>query len=419
MSFTRTLAVIAALIGIVTCAGTAKAGDWKEVTEAGTLHVKNPGTPAEPPMTIELEELYRLGGDTDDPDQIFGVISQVRVDGDGNAYLLDSQLNEVRKFSPGGEFIEVLGREGEGPGEFRNPNGLMRLPNGNWGIMQTAPGRIAQISPDGEPLSDYPIPSAEGGGFIVLRGGNTSDDMLFLTLQRNAPGDGKFTMAISLAAVDAEGKEVASFTEDTRELVFAEPVIDEEVWDTFDRRWAPMADGRVFAVLRNGDYAINVWNPDGSLDRIVERAYTPLPRTSDEIDRTKEIYKRFTAQLPNATIKVSDNAPAVQNIFARNDGSIWVLTGRGARQMPDGAIGTFDVFSPEGHFVRQVSLIGEGDPMTDQYLFEGDRLFVITGFLDAAMNAFTQGGADDEVDEYAEPLEVICYSLDDDAIAMR
>ena len=371
-------------------------------------------------MTVELEEAFRLGGDTDDDDQIFGVITQVRTDDEGNTYLLDSQLNEVRVFSAEGEFVEVLGREGEGPGEFRNANQLMRLPNGNWGIMQAAPGRIAQISADGEPLSDYPIPTGEAGGFVVLRGGNASADNLFLTLQKNQPGEGMFTMAITLTACDDQGNELTSYVSTERELVFADPVIDEEIWDTFDRRWGPTVDGRIFAVLRNSTYAINVWNVDGSLDRIIEREYTPLARTQEEIDETTEIYERFTAQLPNAKIKISDNAPSIANIYARNDGSIWVLSGRGASQQPEGALGTFDVFSPEGHFVRQVTLIGDGDSQRDQFLFEKDRLFVITGFLDAAMNAFAAGGSDDdEEEEYVEPLEVICYKLDDEALAMK
>jgi hypothetical protein len=239
-------------------------------------------------------------------------------------------------------------------------------------------------------------------------------------MQKNAPGEGKFTMAISLVAVDGEGKQVAEYHADTRELVFADPVIDEDVWDTFDRRWAPLPDGRVFAVLRNSAYAINVWNADGSIDRIIEREYTPLARTAEEVEEVAEIYRRFSAQLPNARIEVSETAPAVQSIFARDDGSIWVLTGRGAHELPEGTLGTFDVFSPDGRFARQVTLRGEGDPDRDQYIFERDRLFVITGFLDAAMSAFAGGDSDEEAeDEYVAPLEVICYKLDDEAVAMK
>jgi hypothetical protein len=417
-----TIAALTALAILVTLPLAADASDWKgeEVTTEGVLHVQNPGSPIEPPMTIELDEVYRLGGYSDDPDQIFGVITMVRSDADGNAYLLDSQLNQISIFSPTGEFVDVLGREGEGPGEFRNANGFYRLPNGNWGIMQLAPGRIAQLSPEGEPMSDYPLPSADAGGFIVLRNGNASDDYVFLTMQKNQPGEGKFSMAISLVAIDDEGNVVSEYHADTRELVFADPVIDENVWDTFDRRWAPMADGRVFAVLTNSDYTIKVWNPDGTVDRIIEREYTPLERTAEEIEEVKEIYRRFTAQVPNARIEVSDMAPVVQNIFTRHDGSIWVLTGRGANEQPKGTLGTFDVFDPDGRFVRQVTLKGEGDPERDQYIFEGGRLYVITGFLDAAMNAFAApSGEEDADEEEAKPLEVICYELDDEAVAMK
>jgi hypothetical protein len=46
----------------------------------------------------------------------------------------------------------------------------------------------------------------------------------------------------------------------------------------------------------------------------------------------------------------------------------------------------------------------------DAYLFEGQRLYVLKGFMDAAMSA--QGGAADEAtEEDAEPMAVICYAL--------
>jgi hypothetical protein len=80
-------------------------------------------------------------------------------------------------------------------------------------------------------------------------------------------------------------------------------------------------------------------------------------------------------------------------------------------------VGVFDVFDAEGRFVRQVALQGEGDPLEDGYFFVGDRFFVVTGFLDAAMAA--QGAALEEDEEEPLPMEVICYRLDGDVVALK
>ena len=49
-------------------------------------------------------------------------------DDDGNIYLLDSQLSEVKVFSPDGEPLKTLSREGDGPGEFRALSSVHVLP---------------------------------------------------------------------------------------------------------------------------------------------------------------------------------------------------------------------------------------------------------------------------------------------------
>ena len=78
--------------------------------------------------TVGLTELWRIGGDTDDDAEFFGVLSQITTDEAGNVYLLDRQLTEVKVFSPDGEYLNTIGREGEGPGEFRRPSDLFITP---------------------------------------------------------------------------------------------------------------------------------------------------------------------------------------------------------------------------------------------------------------------------------------------------
>jgi hypothetical protein len=403
--------VVAACVLSAAGAGLAAAGEWKgQVAQKdGVSYVMNPNEPMEAPVTIQLEENWRIGGDTDSEDEFFGVISRVATDKSGNIYLLDSQLNEVKVFGPDGSYVNTIGREGEGPGEFRRPQDMFFLPDGNLGVLQLAPGRIVMLTPGGEPAGDYPLAPKEAGDTPILIGGRLMGDHLVLVLNENNLQEGKIDITRCLAMFDSEGKEVKRLHEEVRTMEFASSIIDEKVWSTFDRRWDAGNDGTVYAVTQFPDYEIKVWNKDGSLKHVIARAYPHLKRDQAEIDRVRGIFEAFTRQVPNAQIKVSEFDQDIASLHPRDDGTLWVLSADGSRKQPKGSLGVFDVFSREGRFVRRITLMGEGDPMQDGYFFVGDRLYVVTGFLDAAMAA--QGGGSEDSEGEADPMAVISYQL--------
>ncbi|MBD3222661.1 hypothetical protein GF314_15610, partial [bacterium] len=96
-------------------------------TAATVATVENP---AEAPTheTWTLREAWRVGAD--EADVLLGQIAVLRGGPDGEVYALDSQLAEIQVFGPGGEFRRTLGREGEGPGEFRQPTNLFWTDDG-------------------------------------------------------------------------------------------------------------------------------------------------------------------------------------------------------------------------------------------------------------------------------------------------
>ncbi len=420
-SFVLRFMLFAAMgVALVTAASSpARAGAWKgkEVTQEGALHVMNPATPMNDPVTLAPEELWRIGGNTDNEDEFFGVISQALIDDDGNVYLLDSQLSEIKVFDADGNFLRVIGREGEGPGEFRGATGMTFLPDGNIGVVQLAPGRIVMLSPEGDPAGEHPLPTTDDGGAIFLIGAGSTNKYLVLAYMKNKFADGIFDQNRILACVADDGTEKAQLHSEMRTINFANPVIDEEIWDTFDRRWRTSPDGRIFAVTVHSDYQVDVWNQDGTIDRVIEREYERLPRKAEDKEFVKGIYEAFTRQIPNVNIKVDDNWTDILGIYPRQDGTLWVMSSRGGVDQPDGTIGVFDVFDKQGRYMTRVTLKGQGDPQQDGYFFVGDRLFVVTDFLQAAMAA--QGGGTDatmDEEEEPEPMAVICYRLDTSAI---
>src|SRR4029079_9075174 len=86
-------------------------------------------------VTPPFQEAWRL----DDDDVLIGLPVDVQIGKQGRIYILDGKLLDVKVFSAEGDFIESLGRQGDGPGEFRNASAISFLPDGSVGVAQAYP----------------------------------------------------------------------------------------------------------------------------------------------------------------------------------------------------------------------------------------------------------------------------------------
>jgi len=73
---------------------------------------------------------------------------------------------------------------------------------------------------------------------------------------------------------------------------------------------------------------------------------------------------------------------------------------------------TYDVFDPEGHFVRQIEIACEGDGRFDDLFFLGeDRFLLVTKAYEAAMSL--RGTPLDLAESDPGAMEVICMQRED------
>jgi len=415
------LAVFVAVVVVI--AARAEAGEWQgKVTPgaAGAKTMANPATGFVAPVTSKLPEMWRLGGDSEDEDEFFGVISDIDIDTQGNVYLLDSQLSTVKIYNKDGELLRSIGREGEGPGEFRRPISMFFTKDDKAAVIQMMPGKIVLLTKEGAPAGDHPIPQAPDGGFQLIQGGDSrgGNIVLFMGRQQFDQAAGKWSRTSFIASVDPAGKQVAEYTSKTNEISMAAALMDDAAWDTFERRWEVGPDGKVYACNSYDNYEVTVYDKSGKVEKTITREYKHVPRSAEEKDFMNRMFSHWAKMIPNCTVTINDMNKDIENIYLRDDGSLWVLSSTGARNLAKGTLGTFDVFNPEGQFVKQVTLQGQGNPLEDLYVFEKDRLYVVTSFLQAAMSAQGVQGLYDEAEE-PEPMAVICYKLEGDVIAAR
>jgi hypothetical protein len=390
-----------------------QAATWegKEVDKDGVPHMMNPATPIEEPTALQLTQRWEVGGDDDD-ELFFGVLTQITSDDKGNIYVLDAQLSEVFVFTPAGEYIRSIGREGEGPGEFRRPSDLFITPSGNVAVMQRMPGKIVLLTPDGDPIGNHALPETDG--MRMFSGGRRAGDDVVLSAQQMRRTDGGFEIKSSLIRVNTDGEQLATYAErtDTRDMANME--MDEKTFGRGALVWSTDPNGRVNTSEDFDTYHIDVWAADGTLERVIERDYESRVRTDEEKKRSmpRVRIRRRGGRAQQMNIKMSDTDRDIQQLYPRGDGSLWVLASRGAFDADDKTIATFDVFDSEGRFINQITLRGDGDFVDDGFHFVGDRLFVVKG-LRTAFDAMV-GGADEDAEPVAdpEPMSVICYGLD-------
>ena len=192
---------------------------------------------------VQLREVLRLG-DPGDPGTI-GSRPEITHTAAGR-YVVASVENrgQLLVFDSDGAFLETVGGNGDGPGEYRVPGRMRPGSDGGLRILDLVNRRITHLSPDGGLLETTDIRSLHGLDFVTLAAG-----------ERHAvSGFGQIDDVLSATTeiVDGDGVRVASLG--------AVPVASWVV--NFFR--APVAldgQGRVWTT-RAGEYAFEAWDPE-------------------------------------------------------------------------------------------------------------------------------------------------------------
>jgi hypothetical protein len=162
---------------------------------------------------LSLTEDVRLGS-VEDPDRGFSRVGGITVARDGRVYVLELTDRQVRVFGPDGARLHVVGRAGQGPGEFRSEDLRMGFVGDTLWVNDRSHGRIALFQPDGalvrtivvEPL----VADAPPGFGISLYPGTLREDGTIASSSRIfvPPGDHPpgFQLQVPTVRLDQTGK---------------------------------------------------------------------------------------------------------------------------------------------------------------------------------------------------------------------
>jgi hypothetical protein len=384
------------------------------VEHDGQLVVCN-SEPAQPPIELELEELWRRGGDDDD--LMIGLPVEALADDEGRVYLADQQLCQVFVFDKKGELEKTLSREGEGPGEVAYPIDLVELPDGNLGLAEFFPGKIVKVTRDDLPAGEITIDVSGGvtGGFTIQTMAESVGPHLLMAGSRSLPQD-KFTERTHfLAAVDAEGVQTVRYMEQVSRIQRPHSVVHEnDFLPSFPLASALGPDGRVYTPRDRENYTINVFLPDGTLDRVIERPkFKTWKRNKLDMSRVKALFESWAGANPETwpEFDLKKTERAINTLHIDGQGRLWVQHSRSNRDLPDDTFLSLDLYDKAGNWQREVRLNCEGNSVSDGVRFLRDgRILLIKGFVVARLACLGSGVATLGEDE-TEVIEIVCYRL--------
>ncbi len=329
MKITECLAAVCLLV--LACGSEESTGPMENVTEI-------------PMDTLVLTD--SIGILMGDSCYMIGSIISAEALPDGHVILFDGSTGLISTFDEDGKFLFSFGGLGEAPGEFTLPGAMTVLNDGRIAALDWMDREVCFFSPDGEYLGSRP-----NLGFEMPLSMTAAGDSCFVVYScPTREIEDTYKMGYELNIWEGTSEKPRS-TPFTHLFDFGK--------EDYDFRPGYLtvtagSDGRVYLHRMNStDYLIEVYNLDGQpMDTI----------SSEPVLVHPEDIERFI-HVPLATFMVQDEngdgqrisgeltefAPQIENLGIDSLGNLWAQRGTTETVM-------WDVFSPDGQLIRQVTL---------------------------------------------------------------
>jgi len=333
------------------------------LAEAASAEPQMIRCPNDPPVVrrLNLQERWRI--DSEDPDApLLGFFGphQVVVHG-GRVYLLDDQMCRILVYSDDGEYLTTFLREGEGPGEVRNPGAMFLRADGSLAIQHGYPTKLEFVDLDGTPRGRWRLQADAWIGQIreTPRGWFGT-----YTESRLGENPAEFVLVFHAAIHDSTGARVAEFyREEKRERFPQTGKVDEAKEYNPWYAAAAVGAGEVVLAPARDEYRIEWRSLRGETTRVVTREHAAHRRTREELEELKySDYSIVNGEISFPDRKLCDLDPMIRSIEPLPDGSLRVRTSRFEKDMPPGMVCRFEVHAPTGELRERVEIY---DPSGD------------------------------------------------------
>jgi hypothetical protein len=350
-------------------------------------------------LQLRFESVFTVGKEEGADNEVFSQIPSITFDAASNLYVLDRDNARVLVFGKDGRFVRQIGKQGEGPGEFRIPAAVAPLDGGRIAVYDMAGRNISVFTPDGryesliritEPVGAFPQMRTFARGGVLLTGTQMSaspgqpptvSDSLPILWQA-ATDDAPTRALVRVPSVPPVVN--ASGSQNNREVRVTPPPVFSPIVS-----WSALPDGRL-AVSSSTDWRIQIFSPEGRPGTVLERPIRARAVSERDRQRAREQRRanlesgaggvrvenvngreRMTVggggqgippeQIERilASLQFAETVPVISGVRADPEGRIWIQREGG----PGQERGPIDLIAPDGHYIGTI----RGEALPDAF----------------------------------------------------
>ena len=324
-------------------------------------------------LETSLADLYKTGKvkldlhlritDEDLPEEMFFENPmEVTCDDEGFLYVVDFRAQHIKKFDPSGKFLKVLGREGEGPGEFNGPYRIT-FAKDRLVVYELMARRLTSTDTDGRYIKNELMNITEGSvrGITALSNGTivVEKERTYLWREDRPQDFMMYLLSPELATLHKIYEHTI-----VRNKYITEPERTNIPQPFYaDVCWATTPDGKIVIGFAE-TYKISLFDPEKGELFFFSHKYKTVKVTKKDKDQwfAGMTFTRGGQILQGAQEYVKKNTsfpnhkPPFHDIKVDPEGNILVFT-----HSPDKVsdFTYFDAFDPKGHFINRVEVVGD------------------------------------------------------------
>jgi len=308
--------------------------------------------------SIRFVEEMRIDESALPEGEFFGSITDIAVDEQGNVYLCDMKACNIKKFSSQGKFIKVMGRKGQGPGEFISPS-LVAASDNSLYVYDIGNRRLCSLTTEGEQINCINIPYTQGlpRKIQALPNGNIlMEREVSYFHEKDKPQD----IIIQVFSSELELKKTLFKYSVLKNIFRTINGLFSNIIQPFspDVYWSIVPDGKVIIGLSE-DYTIQVHHPEKGPFSF-NHSYKPVKVTQQD---KKKYFLNQTYNTPQGRMEIPEEIkkltkfprykPAFDALWADYEGNILVHP---IQKDPEKSSPQFDAFTPQGQFIGTVRI---------------------------------------------------------------
>jgi hypothetical protein len=327
---------------------------------------KIPQPPDKKERTFAFKGDLTIGVREGDENYMFGERVYFNVDEDENIFVTDWDRKRIQKYGPDGKFLLTIGREGQGPGEFKNAWEPEFDKEGNLYVVDIAQMRISFFGRDGRYLKQIGFPQTNVSSSLYF---SSRGHFLMAVDEIEAEGQDGSRWTTIVGLYDDKFQPLEVFHRENHEMKAPGGRDEDAIAQSLASSMSDMAfqpsphyllapNDEIFFGFTDA-YEFKVYSPEGKLARMIRKDYDPAPVTAKDKEQfeklqTAEFLRFMPAQFENAKkkalklIRYPKFKPAYQDFTVGDNGWLFVIVNSEGNESTE-----LDVFDAEGHYIAR------------------------------------------------------------------